>query len=88
LLSPGTAKYHQRQPARALSGECELSLDERRKSRGAPSEAPFLLDTRPDGQIVLVTKLCEGQRAIVLQLPAAPHTEEEVEDQKRVVTVA
>ena len=42
----------------------------------------------PDGQIVLVTKLCEGQRAIVLQLPAAPHTEEEVEDQKRVVTVA
>ena len=41
-----------------------------------------------DGQIVLVTKLCEGQRAIVLQLPAAPHTEEEVEDQKRVVTVA
>src|SRR5437588_9131580 len=26
----------------------------------------------PDGQIVLVTRLCEGQRATVLQLPASP----------------
>jgi hypothetical protein len=42
----------------------------------------------PDGQIVLLTKLCEGQRAIVLQLPAAPHTEREAEEQKRVATVA
>ena len=24
----------------------------------------------PDGQVVLVTRLCEGQRATVLQLPA------------------
>src|SRR5580704_15635218 len=31
----------------------------------------------PDGQIVLLTKLSEGQHAIVLQLPAAPRTEEE-----------
>ena len=27
----------------------------------------------PDGQIVLVNDPCEGQRATVLQLPAAPH---------------
>jgi hypothetical protein len=27
----------------------------------------------PDGQVVLVTRLCEGQRATVLQLPAGPH---------------
>jgi hypothetical protein len=27
----------------------------------------------PDGQIVLLTQLCEGQRATVLQLPAASH---------------
>src|SRR2546427_3401917 len=27
----------------------------------------------PDGQIVLLTRLCEGQRATVLQLPAAAH---------------
>jgi hypothetical protein len=26
----------------------------------------------PDGQIVLLTRLCEGQRASVLQLPAVP----------------
>ena len=28
----------------------------------------------PDGQVVLLTRLCEGQRATVLQLPAAAHT--------------
>jgi len=27
----------------------------------------------PDGQVVLLTRLCEGQRATVLQLPAALH---------------
>jgi hypothetical protein len=25
----------------------------------------------PDGQVVLVTRLCDGQRATVLQLPAS-----------------
>jgi hypothetical protein len=29
----------------------------------------------PDGQVVLLTRLCEGQRATVLQLPAAASTE-------------
>jgi hypothetical protein len=42
----------------------------------------------PDGQIVLLTKLCEGQHAIVLQLPAVPRTAEEAEEQKRVAVVA
>jgi hypothetical protein len=42
----------------------------------------------PDGQVVLVTRLCEGQRATVLQLPAAPRTAEELEEQKRVSVVA
>jgi len=27
----------------------------------------------PDGQVVLVTRLCQGQRATVLQLPIAAH---------------
>jgi hypothetical protein len=27
----------------------------------------------PDGQVVLLTRLCEGQRAIVLQLPATAY---------------
>ena len=30
----------------------------------------------PDGKIVLVTRLCEGQRATVLQMPAAPRGQE------------
>jgi hypothetical protein len=37
----------------------------------------------PDGQIVLLTKLCEGQQATVLQLPAQPTTAVEKEAQKR-----
>jgi hypothetical protein len=41
----------------------------------------------PDGQVILLTRLCEGQRATVLQLPAAPRTSEEAEEQKRVSVV-
>ena len=37
-----------------------------------------------DGQIVLLTSLCEGQQATVLQLPAEPKTVIEFEKQKRV----
>ena len=38
----------------------------------------------PDGQIVLLTCLREGQEATVLQLPAEPMTTVEVEAQRRV----
>ncbi len=41
----------------------------------------------PDGQIVLLTDLCEGQEATVLQLPAQPATPAEVQQQQRVVYV-
>jgi hypothetical protein len=41
----------------------------------------------PDGPVILLTRLCEGQRATVLQLPAAPRTAEEAEEQKRVSVV-
>jgi len=41
----------------------------------------------PDGQVVLVTRLREGQRAMVLQLPAVPRAED-AEDQQRVAIVA
>jgi hypothetical protein len=37
----------------------------------------------PNGQIVLVTRLCEGQRATVLQLPAARRPAEAAEEHKR-----
>jgi hypothetical protein len=39
----------------------------------------------PDGQTLLLTFLCEGQQASVLQLPAKPHTEAEAREQKRAV---
>ena len=42
----------------------------------------------PDGQIVLLTRLCVGQQATVLQLPSAPRTAEEAVEQKRVAVVA
>jgi hypothetical protein len=37
----------------------------------------------PSGQIVLLTRLCEGQRATVLQLPASPRATNEAAEQKR-----
>ena len=41
----------------------------------------------PDGQVIPLTRLCDGQRATVLQLPAAPRTAEEAREQKRVSVV-
>jgi hypothetical protein len=42
----------------------------------------------PDGQIVLLTCLSQGQQATVLQLPAAPRMAEQAEEQKRIAVVA
>ena len=42
----------------------------------------------PDGQIVLLTSLSEGQQATVLQLPAAPRNAVESEAQRRAAYVA
>jgi len=41
----------------------------------------------PDGRIVLLTLLCEGQQATVLQLPAEPKTAVEAAAQHRVAYV-
>jgi hypothetical protein len=41
----------------------------------------------PNGHIVLLTDLCAGQKATVLQLPVQPTTEAEEEAQKRVTYV-
>jgi hypothetical protein len=41
----------------------------------------------PDGHIVLLTRLCEGQEATVLQLPARSTTAAEADAQKRVAYV-
>jgi hypothetical protein len=37
----------------------------------------------PDGETVLLTRLCEGQHATVLQLPASPRPVKAAEGQKR-----
>ena len=42
----------------------------------------------PDGRTVLLTRLFEGQRATVLQLPARPTTAAEVAEQARLPIVA
>jgi hypothetical protein len=42
----------------------------------------------PDGQIMLLTKLCGGQHATVLQLPAEPKTAVEAQSQRRVAYIA
>ena len=41
----------------------------------------------PDGQMVFLTTLCEGQQATVLQLPAEPKTAIKSEAQRRVAFV-
>jgi hypothetical protein len=42
----------------------------------------------PDGEIVLLTCLCEDQRATVLQLPAEPKNSVEAEDRRRIAYVS
>jgi hypothetical protein len=41
----------------------------------------------PDGRIVLLTTLCGGQQATVLQLPAEPKTDTEAKAQQRAAYV-
>ena len=41
----------------------------------------------PDGRIALLTTLCEGQQATVLQLPAQPKTAVEAQSQRRVAYI-
>jgi len=41
----------------------------------------------PDGEIVLLTRLCEGQKATVLTLPTQPKTAAEAEAQQRAAYV-
>jgi len=42
----------------------------------------------PDGRIVLLTTLCEGQQSTVLQLPAEPKTAVDVQSQRRAAYIA
>ena len=54
----------------------------RQKDKDKPNVHHDVLEML-DGQQILLTELSEGQNATVLQLPAAPKTEKEAEEQKR-----
>jgi hypothetical protein len=67
----------------------KLGVSERRENvipaPGEPGSETW--KDKNNGQIVLLTSLCQGQQATVLQLPVAPRTAEEAEEQKRVAVV-
>ena len=58
----------------------------RQINKGAPHIHHDALEF-PDGEIVLLTRLCEGQRATVLTLPTQPKTAAEAEAQQRAAYV-
>ena len=58
----------------------------RQRDKDKPSVHHDVLEM-PDGSQVLLTQLEESQAATVLQLPAAPKTESEAEEQKRAESV-
>jgi hypothetical protein len=54
----------------------------RQRDKDKPSVHHDVLEM-PDGQQILLTHLEEGQTATVLQLPSAPRTDAEAEEQTR-----
>jgi hypothetical protein len=58
----------------------------RQINKGAPHIHHDALEF-PDGEIVLLTRLCEGQKATVLTLPTQPKTAAEAEAQQRAAYV-
>ena len=58
----------------------------RQINNGAPHTNHDALEF-PDGEIVLLTRLCEGQKATVLTLPTQPKASAEAELQQRAAHV-
>jgi len=90
-LLPGTELAFAKEvvvPAAGLFSSGELAIGQtvaifRQINKDQPRAHHDALEF-PDGRIVLLTMLCDGQEATVLQLPAQPKTEAEAEAQKRV----
>ena len=78
------------QPASAVS---EVALAIAARDAAIPEDLKIKVtllpvnELAPDGRTVLLTHLCEGQAATVLQPPAQPATAAEVDAQKRVTYV-
>ncbi len=79
-------------PGTELAFENEVEYDNRKvgqkvaQFRKINSEQPHLHHDAlefPDGQMVLLTRLCEGQHATVLQLPAFPCARSQAEESKQ-----
>jgi hypothetical protein len=66
-------------PTRKLTQKVALF---RQINEGKPASHHDALEF-PDGEIVLLTRLCEGQRARVLQLPATPRPVNAAHEQRR-----
>ncbi len=84
-------------PGTELAFENEVEYDNRKvrqkvaRFRKINSEQPHPHHDAlefPDGQIVLLTRLCEGQLATVLQLPVFPGTKSQAEENKQGSLVA
>jgi hypothetical protein len=75
LISPGMFEYGARKTAHTTAIFRQVDKD-------VPNRHHDALEF-PDGEMVLLTSLCEGQTATVLQLPAQPTTPAEVEEQTR-----
>ena len=90
-LLPGTEVVFDREAeydhifGRLLPSRCKLGSNVARFRQINLSDAHAHHDALefPDGQLVLLTCLSEGQQATVLQLPAAPKTVVESEAQRR-----
>ena len=87
-LLPGTELAFSKEVALTTAGTGELTIGQtvaifRQINKEQPRAHHDALEF-PDGRIVLLTTLCDGQEAAILQLPAQPTTATEEEAQKRV----
>ena len=87
-LLPGTELAFSKEVALTTAGTGEPTIGQtvaifRQINKEQPRAHHDALEF-PDGRIVLLTMLCDGQEAAILQLPAQPTTAAEEEAQKRV----
>jgi hypothetical protein len=85
-LIPGTELAFERPIMANVPTEAHRTAIFRQINKSVPYRHHDALEL-PGGQMVLLTQLCEGQAATVLQLPAQPRTHEEAVEQTRALFV-